>query len=71
MKMGTKEGCAGAPRALPRHHVLLCSNPSLSLLEISSCSDGSKLTRFGNQVNGRSLISLLNRGDQLSSCLLC
>lgn len=45
-------------------------NPSPSVLEISSCSEGSKLTRFGNQVSGRSLISLLNRGDQLISCLL-
>lgn len=45
-------------------------NPSLSLLEISSCSEGSKLTRFGNQVSRRSLISSLNRGDQLTSYLL-
>jgi len=41
-------------------------NPSLSVLEISSCSEGSRFTRFGNQVSRISLISSLNRGDQLS-----
>ena len=56
-------------QSTPSSSAALC-NPSLSLLEISSCSEGSKLTRFGNQVSGRSLISSLNRGDQLTSCLL-